>query len=107
MQLAQEVVANASVDLNPTSEEGLDPVSSKNLSLTKGAVLQACSKKRKHSTNSGVEAENSAFEVEVPHNHLNSPISLKIASLEALETLLIIVSSFHLLPLNSVFYRHC
>lgn len=106
MQLAQEVVANASVDLIPTNE-GLNAVSSKNLSRTNGAVLQACSKKRKHSTNSGVEAENSAFEVEVPHNHLNSPISLKIASLEALETLLTIVSSFHFLLLNLACYRHC
>ncbi|KAF2562510.1 hypothetical protein F2Q70_00018648 [Brassica cretica] len=58
MQLANEVVSNAFVDL-----EGLDAV-----------------KKRKHSFNSGAEAENSAVEVGVPHNH-----SLKIAALEALE----------------------
>ena len=58
MQLANEVVSNASVNL-----EGLDAV-----------------KKRKHSSNSGAEAENSAVEVGVPHNH-----SLKIAALEALE----------------------
>ncbi|KAF3538648.1 hypothetical protein F2Q69_00024965 [Brassica cretica] len=58
MELANEVVSNASVDL-----EGLDAV-----------------KKRKHSSNSGAEAENSAVEVGVPHNH-----SLKIAALEALE----------------------
>ncbi|XP_010478406.1 PREDICTED: proline-, glutamic acid- and leucine-rich protein 1-like isoform X1 [Camelina sativa] len=89
MQLAQEVVTNASADLDPRSVE-VDAVSNKNMSLTNGAVLQACSKKRKHSTNSGVEAENSAFEVGVPHNHSSSPITLKIASLEALETLLTI-----------------
>ncbi|XP_024009175.1 proline-, glutamic acid- and leucine-rich protein 1 isoform X2 [Eutrema salsugineum] len=90
MQLAQEVVRNASLDLDPTIVEESDAVSSKTLSLTKGALLQACSKKRKHSNNSVVEAENSAFEVGVPHNHSSSPISLKIAALEALETLLTI-----------------
>ncbi|CAE5958881.1 unnamed protein product [Arabidopsis arenosa] len=87
MQLAQEVVTNASVDLDQKSLEGFDAASSKNPSLTNGALLQACSKKRKHS---GVEAENSAVEVGVPRNHSRSPISLKIASLEALETLLTI-----------------
>ncbi|KAL9307757.1 putative pre-rRNA-processing protein Rix1 [Arabidopsis thaliana] len=87
MQLAQEVVINASVDLDQTSLEAFDVASSKNPSLTNGALLQACSKKRKHS---GVEAENSVFELRIPHNHLRSPISLKIASLEALETLLTI-----------------
>jgi len=92
MQLAQEVVINASVDLDQTSLEAFDVASSKNPSLTNGALLQACSKKRKHS---GVEAENSVFELRIPHNHLRSPISLKIASLEALETLLTIVSSFN------------
>lgn len=96
MQLAQEVVTNASADLDPTSVEGFDAVSIKNPSLTKGALLQAYSKKRKHPTNSGVEAENSAFEVGVPHNHSSSPVSLKIAALDALETLLTIVSSFNL-----------
>ncbi|CAG7899055.1 unnamed protein product [Brassica rapa] len=80
MQLANEVVSNASVDL-----EGFDTVSSKPPSLTNGAVLKGGSKKRKHASNSGAEAENSAVEVGVPHNH-----SLKIAALEALETLLTI-----------------
>ncbi|EOA39675.1 hypothetical protein CARUB_v10008316mg [Capsella rubella] len=94
MQLAQDVVTNASADLDPRSVEGFDAVSSKNMSLTNGAVPQACSKKRKHSTNSGVEADNSAFEVRVPHNHSSSPITLKIASLEALETLLTIGGAF-------------
>ncbi|KAG2318989.1 hypothetical protein Bca52824_012202 [Brassica carinata] len=78
MQLANEVVSNASVDL-----EEFDAVSSKTPSLTSVAVLKSCSKKRKHSANSGAEAENPAVEVGVPHNH-----SLKIAALEALETLL-------------------
>lgn len=100
MQLANEVVSNASVDL-----EGFDAVSSKTPSLTNIAVLKSCGKKRKHSANSGVEAENSAVEVGVPHNH-----SLKIAALEALETLLTTVSSFNLLVIyyqNLVFNQHC
>ncbi|CAH8390660.1 unnamed protein product [Eruca vesicaria subsp. sativa] len=80
MQLAEEIVSNASVDLDPTRVEGSDVVST--------TILKPCSKKRKHSTNSGVEAENAAFEVGVPHSHSSSPISLKIAALEALETLL-------------------
>ncbi|CAF1709862.1 hypothetical protein HID58_056215 [Brassica napus] len=80
MQLANEAVSNASVDL-----EGFDAVSSKTPSLTNAAVLKGGSKKRKHASNSGAEAENSAVEVGVPHNH-----SLKIAALEALETLLTI-----------------
>ncbi|KAF8080261.1 hypothetical protein N665_0961s0009 [Sinapis alba] len=88
MQLAKEVVSNASADLDPKAVEGSDVVSSTNPSLSNRAALKACSKKRKHSTNSGVEAENAAFEVGVPHNHSSSPISLKIAALEALETLL-------------------
>ncbi|CAD5315018.1 unnamed protein product [Arabidopsis thaliana] len=46
------------------SVRGFDAVPSKNLSLTSGALLQAFSKKKKHSTNSGIDAENSAFEVE-------------------------------------------
>ncbi|CAH2034466.1 unnamed protein product [Thlaspi arvense] len=90
MQLAQEVVSNASVDLDLTTLERFDAVSSKNPSFTNGGVLKACSKKRKHSNRSGVEAENAVFEVGVPHNHSSSPISLKIAALEALETLLTI-----------------
>ncbi|KAL0698667.1 hypothetical protein Bca4012_054789 [Brassica carinata] len=83
MQLANEVVSNASVDL-----EGFEGVSSKTPSLTNGAVLKSCSKKRKHSANSGAEADNPAVEVGVPHSHSSSPVSLKIAALEALETLL-------------------
>uniref|UniRef100_A0A1J3ID65 Proline-, glutamic acid-and leucine-rich protein 1 n=1 Tax=Noccaea caerulescens TaxID=107243 RepID=A0A1J3ID65_NOCCA len=90
MQLAQEVVTNASVDLDPTIVEGFDAVSTKTPLLTNRALLQAGTKKRKHSTKSAVEAENFAFEVGLPHNHSNSPISLKIAALEALETLLTI-----------------
>lgn len=85
MQLANEVVSNASVDLDPKTVQGSDVVSSTN----PRAVLKAGSKKRKQSTNTGVEAENAAFEVGVPHNH-----SLKIAALEALETLLTTVSVF-------------
>ncbi|KAL0795827.1 hypothetical protein Bca101_067204 [Brassica carinata] len=88
MQLAEEIVSNASVDLDPKTVEGSDVVSSTNPSLANRAALKPCSKKRKHSTNSGVEAENAAFEVGVPHNHSSSPISLKLAALEALETLL-------------------
>ncbi|KFK44843.1 hypothetical protein AALP_AA1G309800 [Arabis alpina] len=100
MQLAQEIVTNASADLDHTSVEGIDAVSSNKPSLTNGAVLQACSKKRKHPTNTGVEAENSAFELRVPHNHSSSPVSLKIAALDALETLLTIGGS-----LGSVSWR--
>ncbi|CAN7088256.1 unnamed protein product [Brassica rapa subsp. narinosa] len=84
MQLANEAVSNASVDLDTKTVEGSDVVSSTN----PRAVVKAGSKKRKHSTNTGVEAENAAFEVGIPHNHSSSPISLKIAALEALETLL-------------------
>ncbi|KAJ0230349.1 hypothetical protein HA466_0308530 [Hirschfeldia incana] len=80
MQLAEDIVSNASVDLDPKAVEGSIVASS-----TNHAVLKPCSKKRKHS---GVEAENAAIEVGVPHNHSSSPISLKIAALEALETLL-------------------
>ncbi|CAH8349955.1 unnamed protein product [Eruca vesicaria subsp. sativa] len=93
MQLANEVVSNASVDLDPTS---LDAVSSKTPSLTNGALLKGCSKKRKHASNSSAEAENSAVEVGVPHNHSSSPVSLKIAALEALETLLTIAGALGL-----------
>nr|VDC61543.1 unnamed protein product [Brassica rapa] len=84
MQLANEVVSNASVDLDTKTVEGSDVVSSTN----PRAAVKAGSKKRKHSTNTGVESENAAFEVGIPHNHSSSPISLKIAALEALETLL-------------------
>ncbi|KAG5385093.1 hypothetical protein IGI04_036563 [Brassica rapa subsp. trilocularis] len=84
MQLANEVVSNASVDLDTKTVEGSDVVSSTN----PRAVVKAGGKKRKHLTNTGVEAENAAFEVGIPHNHSSSPISLKIAALEALETLL-------------------
>ncbi|CAN8290664.1 unnamed protein product [Cochlearia groenlandica] len=90
MQLAQEVFTNASVDLDQTSVEAFDAVSTKNQSLANGFLLKACSRKRKHSNKSGAEAENPVFEVRVPHDHSSSPISLKIAALEALETLLVI-----------------
>lgn len=101
MQLANEVVSNASVDLDPKTVEGSDVVSS-----TNRAVVKPGGKKRKHSTNSGTEAENAAIEVGVPHNHSISPISLKIAALEALETLLTTVSSFNL-SIKSGFYWQC
>lgn len=97
MQLANEVVSNASVDLDTKTVEGSDVVSSTN----PRAVVKAGSKKRKHSTNRGVEAENAAFEVGIPHNHSSSPISLKIAALEALENFLTTVSSFNLLVVKT------
>ncbi|XP_010549501.1 PREDICTED: proline-, glutamic acid- and leucine-rich protein 1 isoform X2 [Tarenaya hassleriana] len=93
MHLAQEVVTNATADLTICAE-GCDALSSKNPKPSNEMVLRGNSKKRKANTGIDITPHNDAIEVAVPDNHPSSPLSLKIAALEALETLLTIGGAF-------------
>ncbi|KAL0008068.1 hypothetical protein SO802_009570 [Lithocarpus litseifolius] len=89
--LAQEVINNAFVDLNLITNESVGASASTNLKASSEALLQPCHRKRKHGTSTGYPEEqhdHSGLSVAAPKIHAISPISVKIAALEALEALL-------------------
>ncbi|KAL6957140.1 hypothetical protein U1Q18_015071 [Sarracenia purpurea var. burkii] len=84
----QEVVNNAIVDLDSIARKG-DGTSTAYSKASDGVLQESCQKKRKHAgTNAslGEQPERLALEVGVTKNA--TPISVKIAALEALEALL-------------------
>nr|XP_023881665.1 uncharacterized protein LOC111994038 [Quercus suber] len=89
--LAQEVINNAFIDLNLITNESVGASASTNLKASSEALLQPCHRKRKHGTSTGYPEEqhdHSGLPVAAPKIHAISPISVKIAALEALEALL-------------------
>ncbi|KAK7851730.1 hypothetical protein CFP56_041023 [Quercus suber] len=89
--LAQEVINNAFIDLNLITNESVGASASTNLKASSEALLQPCHRKRKHGTSAGYPEEqhdHSGLPVAAPKIHAISPISVKIAALEALEALL-------------------
>ncbi|KAL6967756.1 hypothetical protein U1Q18_033567 [Sarracenia purpurea var. burkii] len=88
--LTQEVINNAIVDSITRQGDGTSTAWSK---ASDGVLLQSCQKKRKHAgTNAslGEQPERLALEVGVTKNA--TPISVKIAALEALEALLTVIA---------------
>ncbi|KAK4593338.1 hypothetical protein RGQ29_017452 [Quercus rubra] len=88
--LAQEVINNAFVDLNLITNESVGASASTNLEASSEALLQPCHRKRKHGTSIGYPEEqhdHSGLQVAAPILAI-SPISVKIAALEALEAVL-------------------
>ncbi|KAG2672395.1 hypothetical protein I3760_13G038900 [Carya illinoinensis] len=85
--LAQEVIDNAFVDLH---QESGCTTSSVNSKASSEALLQPSHRKRKHVTTTGYleeQHDRGGLQVEAPKNHSISPISVRVAALEALEAL--------------------
>ncbi|TXG49331.1 hypothetical protein EZV62_025206 [Acer yangbiense] len=88
--LAQNIVENSSLDLNPVGVGSRCTSSSLNLKSASSVPMQTSHRKRKHgSTTMSFEEqhEKTGLEVEAPEIH-PSQISVKIAALEVLEVLL-------------------
>ncbi|KAB1210289.1 Proline-, glutamic acid- and leucine-rich protein 1 [Morella rubra] len=91
--LAQDVINNVYIDLDPISSKvghSSSIVSSKASSET---LLQPGRRKRKHGTDTAYLEEQhdlGGLQVETPKNHSISPISLRVAALEALEALFMV-----------------
>ncbi|XP_015876389.2 uncharacterized protein LOC107413049 isoform X1 [Ziziphus jujuba] len=88
--LAQEVINNAFVDLNPTDNETGGASSGASSNTSTEALPQAGNRKRKHGTTMGSLQwhDRSSSDTGATKNHPVTLISLKIAALEALEALL-------------------
>ncbi|GKU91544.1 hypothetical protein SLEP1_g5406 [Rubroshorea leprosula] len=84
--LAQDVIDNAYIDLNPVLEENVGT----SVSNPNSTSIQAGKRKRKHgaSFGSSEQQDKTSLEVGAPKKHKIVPISLKMAALEALEALL-------------------
>lgn len=94
LHLAEEVVDNACVDLNPAADENGCTTSSPTLKAAALVPMQSCHRKRKHGATTGSSVgqhEITGSSMEAPIKHLASPTSLKIVALEAVETLLTVV----------------
>ncbi|KAJ4720599.1 Proline-, glutamic acid-and leucine-rich protein 1 [Melia azedarach] len=91
IHLAQEVVDNACVDLSPAADENGRTASRPNSEAASLAPMQCSHRKRKHGATTGSSEDQNEITgsgMEALKNGLASPKSLKIAALEALETLL-------------------
>lgn len=92
--LAQDVVDNAFVDLNPIGSETSGTSSNENPKPSTETIPQPNRRKRKHSTPTGSLEEGhdgSSLEVGALKNPSRTLISLRIAALNALEALLTVV----------------
>lgn len=97
LYLAQEVINNANADLSTTENKNGGTLNGSNSDVSTGAPLPASNRKRKHSnTNGSLQEydEGGGLGVEVPKNRPLTPISLRIAALEALEALITVVCIF-------------
>ncbi|XP_028755686.1 proline-, glutamic acid- and leucine-rich protein 1 isoform X1 [Neltuma alba] len=96
--LAQEVVNNAFVDLSTIRKKGPGTSSLSNSNAATKALLQPKSRKRKHKSMTGSLQHQEHDEVsfsaaDAPKNYPATPISLRIAVLEALEVLITVAGS--------------
>lgn len=85
---------NAFANLNLVVDENGCTTSSPTLKAASLVPMQSCQRKRKHGATTGsseAQCEITGLSMKEPKNNLASPTSLKIAALEALETLLIVV----------------
>ncbi|KAI4354075.1 hypothetical protein L6164_002975 [Bauhinia variegata] len=93
--LRQDVINNALVDLSTNKNKSSDLLNSSNSNGSTEALLPHSRRKRKHGniTGSLQTHESSDLGVENPKNLPVTPVSLKIAALEALETLINVAGS--------------
>lgn len=94
--LAQEVVNNAFVDLSTIRNNGTNASSPSNSDAPTKELLQPKSRKRKRKSMTGFvkhqqHNEVSVSTVDAPKNYPATPMSLRIAALEALEVLITVV----------------
>ena len=92
--LAQEVINNSYIDLSVNGNKSAGTVIGSSLNASTEALLQPSHKKRKRSSTTGSlkkPEEGSGLGVETARNHALTPISLRIAALEALEALITVV----------------
>ncbi|GFZ14614.1 hypothetical protein Acr_24g0008040 [Actinidia rufa] len=96
--LTQEVINNAFVDLDPIPCEGGGIPSSVYSKASNGPLLQPCQKKRKHEgTTASFEEYPDRVDLEVGVAKNQTPVSVKIAALEAIETLLTVLATLRAL----------
>ena len=97
LHIGEEVISNAFIDLDVIGCGSGVESSSAHSKITTEALPQLSCKKRKRvdvTRNLEEHPEGVGLEVQVPENNSTSPTPLKIAALEALETLLTVVSLF-------------
>lgn len=91
----QEIISNALIDLDPHGHESSGTCSAAYLKATEEAVQLPSQRKRKYQASTGSFGDQSARGgLEAERNQNLTPISVKIAALEALEALLTVVRSF-------------
>lgn len=95
--LAQEVINNAIADLSTTENKNGETLNGSNSDVTTAALQPENHRNRKHSSTTGSLQEydkGGGLGLEVPKNRPLTPISLRIAALEALEPLITVVCVF-------------
>lgn len=95
--LAPDVIDNAFNDLNSLGGEDVE-TSPANIGPSTGALLQPSNRKRKHGTKTVPleKLDTTGPDFETPNMRQMTPISVKIAVLDTLEVLLIVVCEPHL-----------
>ncbi|KAL1367038.1 hypothetical protein HN51_021094 [Arachis hypogaea] len=103
MYLAQEVVNNAFSDLETIDNKSGGASNGSNPNASAGSLPAPSRRKRKHKNASGPLQENDdgGLGAEVLKNNPSIPISLRIAALEALETLITVAGSLRFEPWRS------
>ncbi|KAL3520882.1 hypothetical protein ACH5RR_019031 [Cinchona calisaya] len=92
--LIQEVISNALIDLDPHGHESSSTCSAAYSKATEEAMQQPSQRKRKHPTSTGSLGDQSTKgSLEVEKNQYLTPISVRIAALEALEALLTVAGA--------------
>ncbi|KAJ1429529.1 Pre-rRNA-processing protein RIX1, N-terminal [Sesbania bispinosa] len=94
--LAQEVINNAIADLSTIENKNGGTLNGLNSDFSTGAPVPPGQRKRKHSSTAGSLQEydeGGGLGVEVPKKHPLTPISLRIAALEALEAVITVAGA--------------
>lgn len=94
LHIGEEIINNAFIDLDVVGHGNGVESSSACSKISTEALQLICKKRKRVDMTSTLEKhlEGVGLEVPVPENNLPSPTPLKIAALEALETLLTVVS---------------
>ncbi|KAL5160861.1 Proline-, glutamic acid- and leucine-rich protein 1 [Glycine soja] len=103
LYLAQEVINNAFADLSIIEHKNSGILNGSNSNASAGALLLPIHRKRKHSSTTGSLQEHGegGLSVEVPKNRPLTPVSLRIAALETLESLITVAGALKSEPWRS------
>ncbi|QCE02612.1 proline-, glutamic acid- and leucine-rich protein 1 [Vigna unguiculata] len=96
LYLAQEVINNAFTDLSSIEHTNGDILNGSNSNDSAGATQPSSHRKRKHSNATGSlqeQDQGGGLGLEVPKNRPSTPISLRIAALETLESLITVAGA--------------